>query len=110
MSRQILERRKPELFSQLSTRNISRRFRECADDAGLKDFHLHSLRHTFGTVLVNPGVGLLTVKELMGHKDIRTTMIYAKVQAETMRDGINKLVDFGGNLLQSMHNEPSKEL
>ncbi len=109
ISRSILERRRPNLFSELTTENISKRFRKYADDAGLKGFHLHSLRHTFGTLLINRGEGLLTVKELMGHKDIRTTMIYAKVQDETMRKGINKLVNFGGKLLQSMHNETGQE-
>lgn len=38
---------------------------------------VHTLRHTFASHLVMNGTPLVTVKELMGHKDINTTMIYA---------------------------------
>ena len=37
----------------------------------------HSLRHTFASWLALQGEPLLTIKELMGHKDIETTMRYA---------------------------------
>jgi integrase len=47
-------------------------------DSGLKKkgYVFHSLRETFGTLLAKKGVDLLSLKTLMGHKDIETTMRY----------------------------------
>lgn len=39
----------------------------------------HSLRHSFATTLLDRGVGIHVLKELLGHKDIKTTEIYAHV-------------------------------
>ena len=52
---------------------------------------LHTLRHTFASHLVMAGVDLPTVKKLMGHSDIQTTMIYAHLAPEHLIDAVNKL-------------------
>lgn len=44
-----------------------------------KDVNLHSLRHTYATHLLEEGVNIVTLKELLGHSDITTTMIYLHV-------------------------------
>lgn len=44
-----------------------------------KDVSLHSLRHTYATHLLEEGVNIVTIKELLGHEDISTTMIYLHV-------------------------------
>ena len=55
-------------------------FRRYRRKAGIsEDFIVHSLRHSFATRLVEGGVPLVQVKELLGHSCIRSTMTYVHV-------------------------------
>lgn len=55
----------------------------------------HSLRHTFASWLAQQGETLLTIKELMGHKDIETTMRYAHLVPDQKREAVLKLAKNG---------------
>ena len=70
---------------------MSRKFAHYVQKAGQIGFKLHSLRHTFATNLVSAGVDIYTVSRLLGHSDIRTTLIYAKAKVEVLRDAVERL-------------------
>ena len=61
---------------------------------GVKDIRFHDLRHTFASLLLEAGVSMKVVQELLGHSTITTTMdIYAHISDEMKTGAINKLVE-----------------
>jgi len=74
----------------LSNRYVQKKLKEAAKKAGLsKKISCHTLRHSFATHLLQNGYDIRTVQELLGHKNLKTTMIYTHV--------LNK----GGNYIKS---------
>jgi integrase len=60
---------------------VRRRFQRACKRAGVRVVRFHDLRHTFGTRVAASGeVSLRTLQEWMGHRDAKTTMIYADYQ------------------------------
>lgn len=59
--------------------------RKALERAGLEDkgYSLHSLRHTFATDMLNAGMRLEVLQQLLGHEDIQMTMRYARITDRT---------------------------
>jgi site-specific recombinase XerD len=60
--------------------------------ANIKNANVHTLRKTFGSILVQKGVDIFTVSKLMGHSSVRVTeKHYAELLDKNLRDGVDKL-------------------
>ena len=71
---------------------VSKQFKKAVRNAKLNDaIHFHSLRHSFASALVQRGVSLYAVKELLGHEDIKTTQIYSHLQKQNLLEAVNLL-------------------
>src|SRR5690606_31263112 len=60
--------------------------RWCYRAGVFKHITFHSARHTNAVLLLENGADLFTVQKRLGHKEIKTTAIYAKIVDEKMRD------------------------
>lgn len=56
-----------------------------------KDITFHCFRHTFATLQLFNGTDIYTVSKMLGHKDLKTTQVYAKVVDEAKRTAANKI-------------------
>lgn len=58
-----------------------------------KKVHFHCARHTFATLLVTSGTNIFTISKLMGHRDIKSTMVYAKVIDEEKQKAVDSMIN-----------------
>jgi integrase len=61
----------------LNGHTLTRTFQAALERAEVRKVRFHDLRHTFGTRMAAAGVPMRTLQEWMGHRDFRTTLIYA---------------------------------
>lgn len=74
---------------KLNSNYVSKKFKKYVRKAGLTEkFHFHSLRHSFASLLHQKGVQLSIVKELLGHSDIKTTLIYSHLTKENLKQAV----------------------
>ncbi len=72
--------------------NIGYQLRQWAEKAEVEKYiTFHTARHTFATTSLTYGVDLFTVSKTLGHKNINTAQIYAKIIDEKVNDSIKKL-------------------
>jgi integrase/recombinase XerD len=97
----------PNKEGQLDTHILSK-LKKVGRRAGLPTVTVHALRHSFGAHLRMAGVNLADIADLLGHKDLATTQIYAKVQQEHLRTVIAKLAPVVGDAARAFKQLPAK--
>lgn len=88
------EKKKDEMvFPYISPNTINYNIKKAAESVGIQKSNLsiHTARHTFATILLSKDTNINTIKELLGHSDIKTTMIYAKVLDKTKQKAVDLL-------------------
>jgi integrase/recombinase XerD len=77
--------------------HILQKLQKVCRKAGIRQTTVHALRHSFGAHLRMAGVSLADIADLLGHKDLATTQIYAKVLQEHLRAAVSKLTPLVSN-------------
>ncbi|MFC1911852.1 tyrosine-type recombinase/integrase [Chloroflexota bacterium] len=80
-----------EKVFKLKAKCISMKIKKFARQAGDEYFHAHSMRHKFAIDLLERGVDLKVVQELLGHENLSTTQLYLAVTDERKREAVNLL-------------------
>lgn len=78
---------------------VTRILKQWQERSGIdKHITFHVSRHTFATLSLTAGVDLYTTSKLLGHTDVKTTQIYAKIIDEKKNDAVNKIADLFNNI------------
>lgn len=67
----------PDTGNPYDSSKMRKRFKEALKEAGIRPIRFHDLRHTFGTRMAAAGAPLRFIQEWMGHRDYKTTLLYA---------------------------------
>ena len=98
LSRRFATRTTPYVFTNRDGKArgyCTQSIRKAILRAGLQDVRVHTLRHTHASRLIQNGMSVYEVREILGHSDIKTTMRYAHLESRQVtskaRDVINRL-------------------
>ncbi|MCU7551800.1 site-specific integrase [Chitinophagaceae bacterium LB-8] len=85
-----------ELLPVISSQNLNKYLKEIAGMAGFKKrLSFHAARHTFASLALNNGVDITTVSAMLGHKMLKTTQIYARVNLNKIANDVEKFYKKG---------------
>lgn len=76
---------------QLSYWGLQKQFKRATKAAGLPGIRFHDLRHTYASWLVQAGVPLVAVRDLLGHCNLSVTSRYSHLDTGHLRDAVSKL-------------------
>ena len=83
-----------KLFPILSNQKMNAYLKEIADICGIKkNLTFHLARHTFATMSLSKGVPMESVSKMLGHTNIRTTQIYARITNKKIEHDMEELAD-----------------
>ena len=75
----------------LKGKNVSTKWTKTLKECNISHKKFHSIRHTYGSMLLQKGVDIETVAELMGHTAISITQIYMHSETKIKSKSVNKL-------------------
>ena len=83
-----------ELLPVISNQKVNAYLKEITDICGI-DKHLtyHVARHTCGTLMLSAGIPIESISKMMGHTNIASTQIYARVTDDKISDDMDKLME-----------------
>ncbi len=94
-AKEILERQDKSsefVFKRITNQKLNEHLHSLERKAGIqKSITVHVARHTFATLSLERGVPLEVVSKVLGHKNLKTTMIYAKITQKTLQTEMKKL-------------------
>jgi len=77
---------------QICAQEINKQLRKAIKKAGIeKKITAHSMRHSFASNLITRGVDVITLRTLLGHKNIRTTSIYCHTTLDELQEAVDVL-------------------
>ena len=79
-----------QMHRRISVRTVQQMVSNAAAKAGVRHISPHKLRHTAATMMLNNGVDIRTIQEVLGHSTIATTQIYTHVANNDVREAITK--------------------
>lgn len=86
--------RNGKLFPMLTNQKTNSYLKEIADMCGIKkNLTFHLARHTFATMSLSKGVPMESVSKMLGHTNIRTTQIYARITNKKIEHDMEELAD-----------------
>lgn len=81
-----------KVFKSVTPNNTNIHIKNICQELGIeKEITFHCARHTFATLLITQGVDLFVVSKLLGHQEISTTQIYAKLVDSKRKEAIEKI-------------------
>ena len=92
-----------KLFPILSNQKMNSYLKEIADICGIKkNLTFHLARHTFATLCLSKGVPMESVSKMLGHTNIRTTQIYARITNKKIEHDMEQFADKLGKFNTAM--------
>ena len=96
-------KRENKLFPILSNQKMNAYLKEIADLCGIKkNLTFHLARHTFATMSLSKGVPMESVSKMLGHTNIKTTQIYARITNKKIEHDMEKLAGKLGKFNNAM--------
>jgi len=95
----------PSPRTQKQLTDVKKGFKAAREAAGIKNLHFHDLRHTTATRLAENGNDIITIAEIMGHKDLRMTKRYTHATSKSKRRAIESLEQTPTNCPEFVPNE-----
>ncbi|MBA3664436.1 MAG: site-specific integrase [Bacteroidetes bacterium] len=110
-AKEILEKQERDgefVFKRITNQKLNEHLHALEKRAGIqKSITVHVARHTFATLSLERGVPLEVVSKILGHRNLKTTMIYAKITTKTLQTEMKKLNGMFNSMVQAENMPPT---